>query len=659
MAENNPSQVQGEGQYWNQKQSLNADAPANCRRQAHQACDRCRKRKVRCDSVAVSASNAPSPSSTHTQAHLTRNRAVASQSSPCRRCSLLQLPCTFLLPVKARGPVKGSSRRAHKASARTDSASSPNAGTTLSDANYVSSEGSSQCAFINNRLYTRSRDGTIDDGTGDDGVSNSLYDGQTTSPSSIYTDTQGSLSTGANDLLGHAFSLHKYPTDALCDRSLFVTILEDYVELLYPSIPIFHRPSFQRDLSEGRDLSDNDFLGLTIALCAVLISTMPRKFQEYKTARTPLQFQTRTEMVHRCREMITSLQDSNHYDVISLNKWAIPYLLSVAYFQMGQHNRARMLEVEAIQLARLLKLHNPLSHVGLSCIETQLRKKAFWLMFYTFVHSKMMRKERLAFIDESTLQTTTLHKLLPVEVDDEMILVDRILPQPQGSLSLAKAFNLHSLTFWATIMPIKPPGSVEEPPSAIYALSTSPASRIAELTQRLEELKYVLDGVAPQLRPWRIASADEPNLEQPLGGTGTELKVIQLESLRADLHVTHLWLQSIIVEDIATLKKSLPGAAPDADESRTLWTERQDICHRMLHVLHGISISRLEPNGNHLTHKIRDVAVTLLGSPFGSTHPITKRANEYLKEFIDILSILDASDTMSTVNMQTWIVVES
>ncbi|PVH72284.1 hypothetical protein DL98DRAFT_610980 [Cadophora sp. DSE1049] len=429
-------------------------------------------------------------------------------------------------------------------------------------------------------------------------------------------------------------------------------------KLLYPSIPIFHRPSFQRGLSEGRDLSDNDFLGLTIALCAVLISTMPRKFQEYQTARTPLRFQTRTEMVHRCREMIMSLQDSNHYDVISLNKWAIPYLLSVAYFQMGQHNRARMLEVEAIQLARLLELHNPMSHVGLSCIETQLRKKAFWLMFYTFVHSKMMRKERLAFIDESTLQTTTLHKLLPVEVDDEMILADRILPQPQGGLSLARAFNLHSLTFWAAIMSTKPPGSIEETPSATSVLSTSPASRITHLTHRLEELRYVLDGVAPQLRPWRMASAGEPNLEQPLGGIGMELKGVQLESLRADLHVTHLWLQSIIVEDIATLKKSLP-IVPDLDESRTLWNERQDICYRMLHVLHGISISRLEPNGNHLTHKIRDVAVTLLGSPFGSTDPITKRANEYLKEFIDILSCLDASDTMSTVNMQTWIVVES
>lgn len=273
--------------------------------------------------------------------------------------------------------------------ARTEIASSPKAGTTtLPDTTHLFSESpSSHWVPPNDRPSSRSRDSTGGNGTGtgDGDAFSSLYNRQMTSPTSICTDKQGNRSNAANDTLGHASFIHKYPTDSLCDRSLFLTILEDYLELLYPSIPVVHRPSFHRDVSKCRDLSDNDFLGLTISICAVLIATMPRKFQEYQLSQTPLTFQTRTDMVHRCREMITSLQEPDHYDVISLNKWAIPYLLSVAYFQIGQYNRARMLEVEAVQLARLLELHNPLSHIGLSCIETQLRKKAFWLTFYTFV----------------------------------------------------------------------------------------------------------------------------------------------------------------------------------------------------------------------------------------------------------------------------------
>lgn len=210
-----------------------------------------------------------------------------------------------------------------------------------------------------------------------------------------------------------------------------------------------------------------------------------------------------------------------------------------------------------------------------------------------------MRKERLAFIDDTILETTALHKLLPVEVDDEMILVDCILPQPQADVSLATAFNYHSLTFWEAIMPTTAPGSVEGRTSPISMLSTIPASRITFLTQRLEGLRYILDGVAPQLRQWGTINLSEPDSTPVPEQTSKKLKAVQLESLRADLHVTHLWLQSIIVEEIIELKKS-SSSGPDPNLSRSLWNEREDICHRMLHVLHGISISRLEPNGNHL-----------------------------------------------------------
>jgi hypothetical protein len=175
------------------------------------------------------------------------------------------------------------------------------------------------------------------------------------------------------------------PTDGLCSRSLFKTMLNDYVRHLYPAVPVVHRPSFRRDVRRNRDVYDNDFLGLTFAICAVLIATMPSKFQEYRSGPTPLRFQTRTEMVNCCREMVLNLQGPAYYDEISLQKWAVPYLLAIAYFQVGQHNRGRMLEVESMQLARLLELHDISSHTGLNCIEIQLRKRAFWLMFYTYV----------------------------------------------------------------------------------------------------------------------------------------------------------------------------------------------------------------------------------------------------------------------------------
>lgn len=177
----------------------------------------------------------------------------------------------------------------------------------------------------------------------------------------------------------------QYPTDALCSRELLHRIMADYLDFLYPLIPVVHRPSFRNDLAQNRDIYDNDFLGLVVALCAATVGTMPSRFREYCAFPTPVKFQTRTEMVNRCYNIITGLRGSNYFDEINYSKWAVAYLMQISFFQIGQHNRARMVEVEAMQLARLLDLHHISMYDGLNCIETQLRKKAFWLMFYGYV----------------------------------------------------------------------------------------------------------------------------------------------------------------------------------------------------------------------------------------------------------------------------------
>lgn len=176
-----------------------------------------------------------------------------------------------------------------------------------------------------------------------------------------------------------------HPTDGLCDRQLFDRILHDYLDLVYPLIPVIHRPSFLKDVSQARDSFDADFLGLVVALCATTVGLLPRKFHEYRSSSTPLVFQTRTEMVDRCYDMLLGIRGPDYFDNISQQKWAVSYLMSIAFFQIGQHNRARMIEVEAMQLARLLEFHRISSYDGLNCIERQLRKKAFWLMFYGYV----------------------------------------------------------------------------------------------------------------------------------------------------------------------------------------------------------------------------------------------------------------------------------
>ena len=158
--------------------------------------------------------------------------------------------------------------------------------------------------------------------------------------------------------------------------------MDDYLESVYPLIPVVHRPSFRKDLGRNRDLHDPDFLAFVVCLIAVTVGLLSSRFQQYRPS---IRFETRTEMINCCYDICKRLRGPRYFDQINYQKWAASYLLNIAFFQIGQQNLSRMLEVEAMQLARLLDIHRISEYNGLNCIETQLRKKAFWLMFYGYV----------------------------------------------------------------------------------------------------------------------------------------------------------------------------------------------------------------------------------------------------------------------------------
>lgn len=79
-------------------------------------------------------------------------------------------------------------------------------------------------------------------------------------------------------------------------------------------------------------------------------------------------------MINHCYDMILGLREPDYFESISFQEWAGSYLMAIAFFQIGHGNRARMIEVEGMQLASLLELHRASSYEGLNCIEAQLRK---------------------------------------------------------------------------------------------------------------------------------------------------------------------------------------------------------------------------------------------------------------------------------------------
>lgn len=162
-------------------------------------------------------------------------------------------------------------------------------------------------------------------------------------------------------------------------------MLHDYLEHVHPLIPVVHRPSFRRDVDEGRDTLDDDFLALEYAICAVTVGTMPSKFAAYQAEYLNCLGETRKQFLYCCYDEMMKLRKHDFFNEISYNKWAASYLINIAFFLIGEHNRARMIDVESMQLGRLLHFHQVSEYEGLNCIEKQLRRKGFWLLFYGYV----------------------------------------------------------------------------------------------------------------------------------------------------------------------------------------------------------------------------------------------------------------------------------
>lgn len=218
---------------------------------------------------------------------------------------------------------------------------------------------------------------------------------------------------------------------------------------------------------------------------------------------------------------------------------------------------------------------------------------------------------------------------MPLAVDDEFITEDAVFQSANTGACVTAGFILHSQVFQAALQDHK---------SSESAAQLTPT---APLERKIEYLRYMLDDIPDILQPWLTP---ESELHPDVAGLQS-----QFASLRANLHVTHLWLQSILLDQLEVLHGS------NRTMQKHAWNHREELSRQLLQILHSISLADIEPNGLHLAYKVRDVAVGLFACPFKPEEPASQRAAIYVRRFTDMLSRLDASETVNTANLQSWV----
>lgn len=166
----------------------------------------------------------------------------------------------------------------------------------------------------------------------------------------------------------------------LCTREIFLAILEDYTELVWPLLPLVHLPRLAQVLSSREYATNPASFRLCITLCAVTVASIPRKFEEYGDSR----YSDVAEMVDRaCHLVLLSRVQSapDWQNRPSMGNMIVSILLSMASHYAGRHNQGWGYASEAIQFFQALELFRKKGYEMLSVLDGQLCKRAFWVLY--------------------------------------------------------------------------------------------------------------------------------------------------------------------------------------------------------------------------------------------------------------------------------------
>ncbi|KAI5923033.1 hypothetical protein F4810DRAFT_701461 [Camillea tinctor] len=487
-------------------------------------------------------------------------------------------------------------------------------------------------------------------------------------------------------------------------------LVDDFFTYIHPLIPFPHEPTFRHAFNSRLDRSSGQFLALLASMIGVLVASFPRSARAHLKAQQNTElFPTAATMIEHCRAIALDARGARFMlkQEMNVDDAATSYFLglSAAYTLQWKPCKRFMAEtlsfcrevvatrerdaqnIEA-QLAGIAVDVDQIAEASIDHIKDQISKRIFWVM----VAGARSMTQLGASMHELPFPPTTTpdpYPDPPLEVDDEFIFVDHIGRQPEGTISLITGFNKNAQTYmtmneltgvdmcygmnffdWGAQKNILSNAlanvkrHAEDLPPELQIKIEPNQSDMAKLDD--SGLQYYPPGY-PHTQPandMRRAFAEEPLRRRQL----------QLEIQKANIYVSQLATRSYFVERYLSLRdihRSQSNFAENADDEvkderdSMLMDEREIIVQNLLTVLASISQRNMEPNGQSVINKIRQVASTLLTDSPERKGPMTAKAEEYLNRFLDILMKLErngagrGTDTMTSQDeeeeLQHWV----
>ncbi|KAK9467753.1 fungal-specific transcription factor domain-containing protein [Lipomyces arxii] len=249
-----------------------------------------------------------------------------------------------------------------------------------------------------------------------------------------------------------------------------------------------HRPTFQQRLNDLYATDPDDYTPsqvsfLPLVYCFLAVGVLFT--QEVQTDPSMVGEGYKYFVAARKMIDITEARDTDSIQVIILMVMFLQNTarLSTCYSYIGI----------ALRAALRLGLHRKVAY-RFNPVEAEVRKRIFWTIRKMDIHiSAMLGLPRC--IDEHDID-----QVLPLEIDDEYITEEAILPHPTDTLSLVTVSNLHTKLMnilSEVIRDVYPISST----MASDGISPQPSVSYARVVELENELQKWLDSLPFQLRP--------------------------------------------------------------------------------------------------------------------------------------------------------------
>ena len=469
-------------------------------------------------------------------------------------------------------------------------------------------------------------------------------------------------------------------------------LVDDFFTYIHPLVPFPHEPTFRQAFANRMDRVSREFLALLASMIGILVASFPRSARAHlKSTHSTNLFPTSLTMIERCRHVALIARGSVFMakHEMTADDAATSYFLGVAAAYALQERLCNRFMAETMIFCRevmssrqdfAVSLKDEPAKKPTNHIQDQMSKRIFWVIV-----AGVRSMTQLGWsINELPLPPPTAQEPYPdqpLEVDDEFIYADHILPQPEGILPLIAGFN-RNIRVYTTMNELVGVDMCY----GIGFFDWSAQKNI--LFNGLTAAKGSTEGLPVELQ----VRIEQGQIQDPLGFEKSDLQYyppsfplaqpandvrhtfsqhpmrrrqLQFEIQKANIHVSQLATRSYFVERYLNLRdahRSQYGYAENQqggehqdkdDRDSQVAQERELIVQNLLTVLASINQRNIEPNGGSLVNKIRQVAGTLLNDAPERKGTMAIKADEYLGRFLEILTKLEKTGAPSSMGTMT------